>query len=122
MWLLYGNALDQPYPYNKNVNKNQFKVKHHSEMIQQMDESTLLTQSDNKNECFLSLENIRNNPNTYHICNLIFFPRSSTVLILKSMPIVEMNVDVNASSEKRKSIQVLPTPESPISNNLNNKS
>lgn len=38
------------------------------------------------------------------------------------MPIVEMNVDVNASSEKRKSIQVLPTPESPINNNLNNKS
>lgn len=58
----------------------------------------------------------------YQICNLIFFPRNSTVLILKSMPIVEINVEVNASSENRKSIQVLPTPESPINSNLNNKS
>ena len=30
-----------------------------------------------------------------------------------------MNVVLNASSLKRNSIHVLPTPESPISNNLN---
>lgn len=59
---------------------------------------------------------------TYQICNLIFLPRNSTVLILKSIPIVEMNVDVNASSENRKRMQVFPTPESPINSNLNNKS
>jgi len=37
-------------------------------------------------------------------------------------PIVEMNVVLNASSENRNSRQVLPTPESPISNSLNNRS
>lgn len=37
-------------------------------------------------------------------------------------PIVDINVDVNASSEKRNNMQVFPTPESPINNNLNNKS
>lgn len=31
---------------------------------------------------------------------------------------VEMNVDVKASSEKRKRMHVLPTPESPISSSL----
>lgn len=38
------------------------------------------------------------------------------------IPIVDINVVVNASSENLNSIQVFPTPESPISNNLNNKS
>jgi len=33
-----------------------------------------------------------------------------------------MNVVLNASSENRNSKQVFPTPESPISNSLNNRS
>lgn len=37
-------------------------------------------------------------------------------------PIVEMNVELNASSEKRNSTQVLPTPESPIKSSLKRKS
>ena len=37
-------------------------------------------------------------------------------------PIVDMNVDVNASSENRNKMHVSPTPESPINNNLNDKS
>jgi len=37
-------------------------------------------------------------------------------------PIVEMNVVVNASSENLNRMHVLPTPESPISNNLNSRS
>lgn len=57
-----------------------------------------------------------------HICNLIFFPLNSTVLILKSIPIVEMNVVEKASSEKRNSMHVLPTPESPMSSSLNSRS
>lgn len=35
---------------------------------------------------------------------------------------VEINVVEKASSENLNNIQVLPTPESPISNNLNNRS
>uniref|UniRef100_A0A182V1R3 Uncharacterized protein n=1 Tax=Anopheles merus TaxID=30066 RepID=A0A182V1R3_ANOME len=35
---------------------------------------------------------------------------------------VEMKVDVNASSEKRNRMQVFPTPESPISSSLNSRS
>lgn len=35
---------------------------------------------------------------------------------------VEMNVELKASSENRNNTQVLPTPESPISNNLKRKS
>lgn len=38
------------------------------------------------------------------------------------LPIVEMKVVVKASSENLNKIQVFPTPESPINNNLNNKS
>ena len=34
-------------------------------------------------------------------------------------PMVEMNVELKASSEKRKRTQVLPTPLSPISSSLN---
>lgn len=34
-------------------------------------------------------------------------------------PIVDMNVVLKASSENRKRMQVFPTPESPINNNLN---
>ena len=40
----------------------------------------------------------------------------------RNLPMVEMKVVLKASSENRKSMHVLPTPESPISNNLNNKS
>jgi len=35
---------------------------------------------------------------------------------------VEINVVLKASSENRNNSAVFPTPESPISNNLNNKS
>lgn len=38
------------------------------------------------------------------------------------LPMVDINVDVNASSEKRNSMQVFPTPESPISRSLKSKS
>ena len=38
------------------------------------------------------------------------------------LPIVEINVVEKASSENLNNIQVLPTPESPISSNLNNRS
>lgn len=38
------------------------------------------------------------------------------------LPIVDINVVLNASSENRNKIHVFPTPESPMSNNLNNKS
>ena len=37
-------------------------------------------------------------------------------------PIVDMNVVLKASSENRNKMQVLPTPESPINNNLKSKS
>lgn len=37
-------------------------------------------------------------------------------------PMVEINVELNASSENRNSTQVLPTPESPISSSLKRKS
>ena len=38
-------------------------------------------------------------PAVSQICNFIFFPWSSTVLILKSIPIVEINVVLKVSSE-----------------------
>jgi len=38
------------------------------------------------------------------------------------IPIVDMNVVVNASSENLNKIHVFPTPESPIRSNLNKKS
>ncbi len=37
-------------------------------------------------------------------------------------PMVEMKVVLNASSENLKRMHVFPTPESPMSSNLNNKS
>lgn len=37
----------------------------------------------------------------------------------RGLPIVEMNVVLKASSEKRNSTHVFPTPESPINSNLN---
>ena len=40
------------------------------------------------------------------------------LLDLKNLPIVDINVELYASSEKRNKIQVLPTPESPIMSNL----
>lgn len=39
-------------------------------------------------------------------------------LCLLDLPIVDINVVLNASSENRNNIQVLPTPESPINSNL----
>lgn len=39
--------------------------------------------------------------------------------IFNNSPMVDMNVVLNASSENRNKMQVLPTPESPINNNLN---
>lgn len=39
-----------------------------------------------------------------------------------NLPIVEINVEVKASSENLNRIQVLPTPESPISSSLYSKS
>ena len=44
------------------------------------------------------------------------------VLRIEYLPIVEINVVLNASSENRNNKQVFPTPESPIKSNLNNKS
>lgn len=41
---------------------------------------------------------------------------------LDNLPMVEINVDVKASSENLKRMQVFPTPLSPINNNLNSKS
>jgi hypothetical protein len=38
---------------------------------------------------------------SYHICNFIFRPSSSIVLILKSIPMVEINEALNESSENR---------------------
>jgi hypothetical protein len=43
---------------------------------------------------------------SYHICNFIFRPSSSIVFILKSIPIVEINEALNASSENRNKIHV----------------
>lgn len=40
----------------------------------------------------------------------------------ENLPIVEMNVEVKASSENLNRMQVLPTPESPISSSLNSRS
>ena len=47
---------------------------------------------------------------------------SSNVLILKSIPIVEMNDELNVLSANLKIMHVFPTPLSPISSNLKNKS
>ena len=56
----------------------------------------------------------------FHIIQSILFDQLSNWQLL--LPIVEMNVVLKASSEKRKRRQVFPTPESPINNSLNNKS
>ena len=47
---------------------------------------------------------------------------SSIVLILKSIPMVEINVGLNALSANRNIMQVLPTPLSPMRRSLKNKS
>ena len=47
-------------------------------------------------------------PAVSQICNFIFFPWSSTVLILKSIPIVEINVVLKVSSENLKKISSNP--------------
>lgn len=52
------------------------------------------------------------------LCDIIA-RQPSTCLFL---PMVEMNVVVNASSENLNRMHVLPTPESPISNSLNSRS
>lgn len=41
------------------------------------------------------------------------------IKILSDSPIVEINVVLKASSENLNNTHVFPTPESPISNNLN---
>lgn len=48
--------------------------------------------------------------------------RVSRLFCLSPSPIVEINVVEKASSEKRNSIQVLPTPESPMRSSLNSRS
>lgn len=48
--------------------------------------------------------------------------KPSCVRHLEFLPMVEMKVVLKASSEKRNSTQVFPTPESPISSSLNSKS
>lgn len=55
------------------------------------------------------------------ILNVAYSP-SSKVRILKSIPMVEINVGLNALSANRNIIQVLPTPLSPIRSSLKNKS
>lgn len=50
--------------------------------------------------------------------SLILLPSISTVFILKSIPMVDMNEDEKESSTNRKRIHVFPTPESPISISL----
>ena len=52
------------------------------------------------------------------VLTLMRFPSISSVCILKSIPMVEMNVELNVLSAKRNSKHVLPTPESPISSSL----
>lgn len=42
--------------------------------------------------------------------------------MFSSLPIVDIKVGVNASSENLNKMLVFPTPESPIKSNLNNKS
>lgn len=42
--------------------------------------------------------------------------------VMLPLPMVEINVVEKASSENLNNIQVLPTPESPMSSNLNNRS
>ena len=41
------------------------------------------------------------------------------MLVNETLPMVDMNVALKASSENRNKTQVFPTPESPIKSNLN---
>ena len=52
-------------------------------------------------------------------CNLIFLPSLCTVLILKSIPIVEQNPELKISSVKRVKNAVFPTAELPMIKILN---
>jgi len=52
----------------------------------------------------------------------VAYSPSSKVRILKSIPMVEINVGLNVLSANRNIIQVLPTPLSPIRSSLKNKS
>lgn len=45
--------------------------------------------------------------------------QENTAHFTKNVPIVEINVELKASSENLKRTQVFPTPESPIKSNLN---
>jgi hypothetical protein len=52
----------------------------------------------------------RSCPAVSQICSFTFLPLMSIVLILKSIPIVVMNVGLNVSFAYRNNKQVLPTP------------
>ena len=54
----------------------------------------------------------------YVYCNFIFHIPMSNVLILKSIPMVEINEELNVLSANRKIMHVFPTPLSPIRSNL----
>lgn len=51
---------------------------------------------------------------THQICNLIFFPLSSTVLILKSTPTVDLHASQKVSSVNLSIRLVFPTPREPM--------
>lgn len=65
--LLFGNVLDQPCP----CYKKEKKKKHHKHWIHREKEK---------------IWNFSLSNSVYHICNFIFFPSNSIVLILKSIP------------------------------------
>ena len=56
---------------------------------------------------------------TYHTCILINLPSISIDLKRKSTPTVVMNESENESSQNLNNNDVLPTPLSPMVNNLN---
>lgn len=55
---------------------------------------------------------------SYSSAIALFVAGSSFNFVFFHLPMVDINVVLNASSEKRNKMQVFPTPLSPISNNL----
>uniref|UniRef100_A0A7S2TCT3 Uncharacterized protein n=1 Tax=Prorocentrum micans TaxID=2945 RepID=A0A7S2TCT3_PROMC len=51
-----------------------------------------------------------------------FLPRTCMNLVLKSTPMVDAWFSLNSSSQKRRRIEDLPTPESPMIKSLNKNS